>query len=264
MRILTFFSAVLSVISHHRSFACGLCPAGTRPDLTVNFNNRQIGTAYTQSQMRSDFKTTRSNNVLSGARIVQGFNGAGLQITYPEGCVGTPCTLWLHTALRPTNEVYVSFRIRLERGWVFMKGGKLPGICGGVCNSGGNPSNGVDGFSNRIMWRREGALVSYAYYPGQANRHGDDFPWNAYLSVDKWTRLSQRVVLNTPGSRNGILQAFVDGTRVSNRSNMNWRTASSLRIDAFQFSNFFGGSSPDWAPTHTVRAVYDDILVCTR
>ena len=37
-------------------------------------------------------------------------------------------------------------------GFKFQKGGKLPGLCGGLCDSGCSPSTGLTGWSARHMW----------------------------------------------------------------------------------------------------------------
>ena len=56
-----------------------------------------------------------------------------------------------------------------------MKGGKLPGMVGGSHPTGGHPAD--DGFSARLMWRRDGAAVQYVYYPGQTSTFGEDIPY---------------------------------------------------------------------------------------
>jgi hypothetical protein len=50
----------------------------------------------------------------------------------------------------------LSYYVRFSENFDFVKGGKLPGLFGGVGNSGGEIPDGTDGFSTRFMWRRNG------------------------------------------------------------------------------------------------------------
>lgn len=43
-------------------------------------------------------------------------------------------------------------RFKFMEGFKFQKGGKLPGLCGGLCDTGCQPSNGLTGWSARHMW----------------------------------------------------------------------------------------------------------------
>ena len=44
----------------------------------------------------------------------------------------------------------------------FVRGGKLPGLYGGLGNTGTNTPNGTDGFTTRFMWRTGGAGEAFA------------------------------------------------------------------------------------------------------
>jgi hypothetical protein len=54
----------------------------------------------------------------------------------------------------------LSYEIAFEAGFDWVKGGKLPGLRGGLNStgcSGGNQANGQDCFSFRVMWRENGS-----------------------------------------------------------------------------------------------------------
>lgn len=240
------------------------CIAGTRPALSVNFDKWHIGSAYSLSHLKSDFKTLKTNRRFSGATIAAGISGGGLRITYPSGCVGSKCTLWLQAPLPQTTEVYVSYNVMFSNGFTFVKGGKLPGVCGGTCTSGARVSTGYNGFNTRIMWRNGGRLSSYVYHPDQRMSYGDDFNWNVDVKAGVWVLLEQRIVMNDIGTRNGFIETFYNGRKLFRHNNFEWRKRSGLMIDAFQFVTFFGGSGKSWAPKQRMQATFDNIEVCVR
>lgn len=54
----------------------------------------------------------------------------------------------------------VTYEVAFDAGYDWVKGGKLPGLRGGLNStgcSGGNAANGQDCFSTRVMWRQNGA-----------------------------------------------------------------------------------------------------------
>ena len=71
----------------------------------------------------------------------------------------------------------MSYDVQFEEGFDFVKGGKLPGLFGGEGNTGGGIPTGMDGFSARMMWRGNGRVVQYVYYPDQPEHFGHDMPW---------------------------------------------------------------------------------------
>lgn len=82
--------------------------------------------------------------------------------------------------------------------WV--RGGKLPGLCGARCLTGCKEVTGLDGFSSRQMWRPcvwppehedneihcdGGKIVAYVYHMNKTHWCGDDFEY----SNDLWSRI---------------------------------------------------------------------------
>lgn len=53
-----------------------------------------------------------------------------------------------------------------------------------------------------MMWRRDGQLVSYMYYPGHDNSEcGEDWNYSppVYIEDDKWYRITMYVKVNDDG-----------------------------------------------------------------
>ena len=86
-----------------------------------------------------------------------------LRVTYPEGSFSHDTggaqlyTLWNTTD--GFNTMMVTYEVAFDPGFEWVKGGKLPGLRGGLNSSGcsgGNKSDGLECFSSRIMWRESG------------------------------------------------------------------------------------------------------------
>ena len=59
--------------------------------------------------------------------------------------------------------LFLSYWLRFDPQFPWVRGGKLPGLCGGTCPSGGADVTGIGGWSMRYMWRTGGAGEQYAY-----------------------------------------------------------------------------------------------------
>ncbi len=198
----------------------------------------------------------------------EAFSGRALRVHYPEGGVGPSegGAQWRLELDDSYDELYLAYRLRFADGFDFVKGGKLPGLVGGSAPTG--CSNDQDGFSARTMWRPEGAGVQYMYFPEKQSNCGDDYDYmlgDAIASFEPgvWHTLEHRIVMNTPGEYDGLLQAWLDGELVLDAPGFLFRLADgTYSIDAMYFSTFFGGSSNDWAPTKDEHVDFDDFVIC--
>ncbi len=203
-----------------------------------------------------------------------------LRVRYPKGVFSSGAE-WKLAFAEGQQEIYLSYRLRFEEGFQFVLGGKLPGLYGGKGNSGGHPPDGTDGWSARMMWRANGSghseagngtanLVQYVYHPDQPGKYGDDLKWDdgperAWVTVTpgRWYRVTHRIVMNTPGKKDGLIQAWLDGKKVLDSAKMRFRDTSDFQIDGLFFSTFFGGGSKEWAARKDEYACFDDFLITT-
>jgi len=153
----------------------------------------------------------------------------------------------------------------------FVKGGKLPGLCGGTSPAGGKKSDGSDGFSARIMWREGGEIFQYMYWMEQApeKNWGDDLPW-IDLEGDKkpfkfipgkWHTLKTEIIMNAPGERDGNITSWFDGKLALSQKGAFRAEGATFGIDSFNFTTFFGGNTPDWAPTKDEFVYFGDFEI---
>lgn len=210
------------------------------------------------------------------ARVFEGdsaWSGRSLRVVYPAGGVGPGAggAQWrLHFAGRDT--MYMRYRVRFAPGHDFVKGGKLPGLCGSQCNTGGNKPTGTDGWSARLMWRENGKVVQYLYYPDQPGTYAVDLPFDIggqrFFQPGRWHEIQTQIVLNTPaatgeGARDGILRSWFDGELALVKTGLRFRDRDTMHVDGFYFSTFYGGSGAEWASPKDNAADFDDFVVST-
>lgn len=178
-------------------------------------------------------------------------------------------------------------------------GGKLPGLAGKLTGgstadnldtkvgSGGRRWNGsnevyrsnladADGFSARLLWLKDGGLASYVYaqYPlgppsstsyfGATTRCKTSIgsSENKFFQKGTWNTVEQRVRMNTPGVRNGILQVWMNGTLCIDLRDVMWRSSkrTTLKITQMYMTWYYGGGSTD-APSNDSYVFIDDAVL---
>jgi hypothetical protein len=158
----------------------------------------------------------------------------------------------------------MSYTLRFSKDFDFVKGGKLPGLCGGPENvSGGRPANGTNGFSARLMWRKDGRGEAYVYHKNQKGNYGDSFAFPADFRFPTDTPVKVRLIvsMNTPGKRDGALRVWIDEKLLVERSDMEWRSVDSFGVDGLYFETFHGGGDKSWAPTKPCWAEFGELRV---
>jgi len=256
--------------------------------LHVTFDKDPVG-PYSYDSCRAEFPGVTWNNGLSPdgdrVQVVQGgdtaWSGHSLRVDYPARCLGPTGTggaascgaQWRSELPSVRDTLMLRYQVFFPNGFEWVKGGKLPGLCGSECNTGGHPPTGTDGWSARIMWRSSAQLVLYLYHAGQKGTYGTDIVWKdssgSTLRVEtgKWHQLAVRVMLNTPGTKggpglsDGRVQAWYDGRLAADTSGIRFRDLGSMHIDRFYFSTFFGGGTPDFEAPDDNRIFFDDFLV---
>jgi hypothetical protein len=103
------------------------------------------------------------NSTVIGDSTTSG-NSTVLQVTYTQGSFsqGTGGTqfynLWNTTDGSTFGTMILSYEVAFDSNFDWVKGGKLPGLRGGLnstgCSGGDTVPNGKDCFSSRVMWRR--------------------------------------------------------------------------------------------------------------
>lgn len=146
-----------------------------------------------------------------------------------------------------SDSATLRYRVRFPVGFNFVRGGKLPGLYGGLGNSGGRIPRGDDGFSLRLMWREQGIGEVYAYLPG-SKLYGTSYLRGSFRFVPgRWHEVSQHVRLNEPGQLNGSVTMALDGRTVGVQTGLLFRQSDQLGVNGVFFDCFFGGNDDSWA-----------------
>ena len=204
--------------------------------------------------------------------------GKALEVLFPANQFGSDGAVAFLNDLsfgsgieRNFEELYISYDVKFSENFDFVRGGKLPGLCGynvtqdprDGCNTGGGFPTGYDGWSARGMWREDGKLENYVYHADQFYEYGDDEYWTANAERGTWHSFQHRIVLNTVGEANGIVEAWFDGVKVLSSNTMLYRKTADIGINLFYFSTFYGGADPSWAPKSDQYIYFDNFRIAT-
>lgn len=204
------------------------------------------------------------------ASLVQRDGQNWLRITYAVGQIGPEkCGGGWRWPIGKHESAELRYTVRFSKDFDWVKGGKLPGLCGGPDNvSGGRPATGTNGFSARLMWRKEGRGEAYVYHKNQKTDYGDSlsFPEDFRFPTDKPVHVRIAVTMNTPSKQDGTVRVWIaicDAKEklMVERTNMEWRTVDTFGVDSLYFETFHGGSDSSWAPTRACWAEFGGIVV---
>ena len=227
----------------------------------------------TVDQWKQDWPGCRFEDGISEGHlsVVRTDHGRAYRVEYAIGEVGPEKggVGWRYP-IRRTDAAELSYNVTFSRNFQWVRGGKLPGLCGGPESvTGGNAANGRNGFSARLMWRSDGRGEAYVYHMNQPEKYGESFPFPSDFRFQTETRLLVRirVSMNTPGQRDGRLDVWIGNTRsgktshVLRRSDMEWRATRNISVDGLLFQTFYGGNSRKWAPTKSSSTIFSDISI---
>lgn len=284
-RLATWFLVVVLVVSGFigaRSVVSAVVAAGSdyyvdgandsdQVVYTNDFNDDPLGT-YTIDTLNTDWNNPPWENGVSNGlvEIVEGseaLESKSPKVRYPAGWYSNG-TQWQLIFDQSYDELYLSYWVKFEDNFDFVMAGKLPGFCGGTCNSGGNVPDGTDGWSARMMWLGNGEMIQYVYHAGQPSQWGHGFRWDyggyqRFFVPGQWHHLEHRIVMNTPGQQDGLIQGWFDGELALDKRNPRFRDVDTFGIDMLYFSTFFGGGDPSWAPSKDEYAYFDNFVVST-
>jgi hypothetical protein len=190
---------------------------------------------------------------------------------FPEGLYGGQRSGFIFGAkLKPAIVKTISYEVMFNKDFDFVRGGKLPGLCGGKKATGGVRATGKSGFSARIMWRKSGRVVSYVYHANQKGKYGDDFQWRnptsdkLFFIPGQWHKIVFTVRMNDPNKKNGEIIGYFDGKIAYQNKNFVFRTTNDFKIDRLCFHTFFGGDDLTWAPKKEENLFIKNLIISNQ
>jgi hypothetical protein len=199
------------------------------------------------------------------------YNGSGqsLRVTYPAGSTGSADSgvEWFIDLKGEYEELYFSYWVRIAPEFDFAGGGTLPGFGGGVSFE--NPTHQ---WSALLMWNEQGALAFDLQAPDNNDYDSSaDFNWNtegvqALLVPGRWHHIEIHLALNTPGEFDGLIEAWLDGTKAASYPEFYLRDAptATTRIAWSAFSTFFGGEAAVSSSAQKEEYAYFDDLTISQ
>ncbi|TFK75432.1 polysaccharide lyase family 14 protein [Pluteus cervinus] len=207
--------------------------------------------------------------------------GPVLRVTYPSGSFSHDTggaqliNLWNTSDGTSFGSMIISYEVAFDSGFNWVKGGKLPGLRGGLDTtgcSGGSQANGQTCFSSRVMWRKSGDGEVYAYIPTPNHLctdsniicnpdFGTSISRNSFgFESARWNRITMLVQMNDPPNvANGNVRLFFNDIQALSTGDLQFRSASSLSINGMYFSTFFGGDDPSWATPQTTHTYFRNL-----
>lgn len=243
-----------------------------REIFSANFENATLA-LYTDEQLNLDWNKPTWSDGIEERRVwvVKTEPGTkALAVRFPAHTYGPEKNgaVWRLDFDRSYEAIEVRFDVMFKENFGFVRGGKLPGLFGGEGNTGGNKPTGSDGFSARMMWREDGRVVQYLYYPDQPDRYGHQIPWidpatgkQVRFIAGQWHTVVHRLFMNTPGKKDGELWAFFDDQLVLKMDSIRFRDTDAFSIDGFLFSTFFGGGDSSWQTVADETVFFDNFQI---
>ena len=222
-------------------------------------------------------RSSSRNNVINESKvsfhisIVKNRYGKAYRVDYAIGEIGPEKGgIGWRYPIGKSDSAELKYGVTFSHDFNWVKGGKLPGLCGGPESvTGGNPANGRNGFSARLMWRADGRGEAYVYHMNQPQKYGESFsfPSDFRFQTGEPLLVRLRVSMNTPGRRDGTLDVWVGTTKskkyrhVLRRTDLEWRATRNIVIDGLLFQSFYGGGNKTWAPRRPSFTLFSDIAI---
>ncbi|MET3805231.1 hypothetical protein ABIB25_002232 [Nakamurella sp. UYEF19] len=247
--------------------------------INADFNSMAAG-AVTSDNWNAAVAPTPAGNAAYGRMTVVnvgGVHGNVVRTSLAANTFGTgngaAFTVPLPTAV---DYACIGYDVRFDANFDWSDGGKLPGLQGVNPQTGTAPAGGArqyDGWSGRMMWLGPGAYrwagpnnmgVSYMYYPNQPDDYGQNMRWNKEFVRNTWHSIKECYTMNTPGTADGVLQAWMDGTLVQDNHSFLYRQTASVHANQIGWSLFRGGNTAAWAGARGGFVDIDNLVVTGR
>lgn len=212
-------------------------------------------------------------------RRFEPFIGRALRVEVPEGDnlgLDMGFDFKEKTGSEP-EEIYFRYYLRFAEDWdPVVDGGKLPGLAGtyGKAGWGGRRADASVGWSMRGQFNRAPSAANplhgmitigtYAYHAAMEDDFGDHWYWMkdglGLLERNRWYCVEQYFRVNTLGSRDGILRAWIDGALAFQKEDIFVRDVPSIKIEQVWMNVYHGGTAPAARSMH----LYIDSVVIAR
>ncbi len=242
---------------------------GVGEDKDVLFAAQFESNRWHESWTRAGEMQVIDTVTVDSERQFEPHRGKALRVKIAKGANGALNTLYKfkqETGNEP-QAIYFRYYLRLADDWnQTLQGGKLPGISGtyGIAGWGGRKSDGTDGWSARGLFKPtipEGnplagatPIGTYCYHADMEGSYGENWLWQkdyrGYLQRNRWYSIEQYLKLNTPGKKDGVLRAWIDGRIAFEKEDIRFRHVANLKIEQVWMNVYHGGKKPSPKDQH--------------
>jgi hypothetical protein len=214
------------------------------------------------------------------AREFEMFRGKALRVRIAAGsnaALNLGYKFRKETGTEPES-IYLRYYLRLGDDWnQTIEGGKMPGISGtyGTAGWGGRRSDGTNGWSARGAFHRSipmdnplagtHPIGTYCYHADQEGPYGNIWLWKrgyrGFLRKNRWYSVEQHLRLNTPGRKDGVIRAWIDGRLAFEKTDIRFRLVDTLRIEQIWMNVYHGGKRPS---PHEQHLFIDNVVVASE
>lgn len=238
----------------------------------TDFENNTVG-KYSNVDYKRNFSQPR-NLRSDNSTLVQVVDGKKyLTHFYEKDKFGTATGMneWglLDESLK-LEEIYFSFKFKMSEDFDFGIVAKFFGfVAGGVSTFPPHGTLGANmgpyGSYVRLYWREDGSFEFNSKHHGMcATCTNVKLGYGRFgkITPGKWQTYTMRVVMNTVGKANGIVQVWIDDQLVASVSDIVWRTQTSPQyFGEMMLDSFMGGDDSRFAPSKTQYMWQDNIHI---
>jgi hypothetical protein len=242
-----------------------------------NFETNNIG-KYTSKNIKNDFKNpTFLWGYFDRIKFYLGLTGNNLEIVKDESkCLKVkipsntfgpiPGLQWSSKLNEIFDELILSYSVKFNDNFDFVKGGKLPGLAGGTANTGGKIPNGYDGWSARMMFWENGKICCWLYHCKQLGKFGDSLflkVGESYFNfqTNRWYEIKIHIKINSIDKSNGFIECSINNKPMLRRHGLIFTKTENLKIDQFIFSVFLGGDDSTYQSKKDEFILFDNIKI---
>ncbi len=241
-----------------------------------NFDTLQWEQRWSQVGVKEQIQTISTDK----ERMFSPFQNKALSVNLAKGTFTALNTLYKFKKENGNEpeELYFRYYLRLGKDWnQTVQGGKMPGISGtyGKAGWGGRKCDGTKGWSARGTFFQTipkgnplGGLHpigTYCYHADMKGTYGDSWVWknnyHGFLKNNQWYCIEQYLKMNTPGKKDGILKAWVDGKLAFEKQDIRFRHLPKLKIEQIWMNVYHGGKIPSPYDQHLF---IDNVVIANK
>jgi hypothetical protein len=173
----------------------------------------------------------------AGKSILRGTGEAGSGVSFP----------WRPIAGKDLEAACLSYSVFVPEGFDFSSGGTLPGLLAGMRE--GAAAEHEDSFKAPLFWYDAGKIGAQLrlVMKGNISTSAAMATGRTNAGTGRWVAIEQEIILNKPGTENGIVRVWVDGDLRVSISEVALRETADLRINGVAVDvhyGTFGGQTP--------------------